>query len=381
MIRRRHHADAEAFEKAWAGRATRNAEIADLVACAEQLCRTAVVEPSDEFRTSLRVQLMTEAATVLAPTRVAPTRVAPIRAAPIRAALSRPRRSPVHTPSLAIRRRLAGATAALVGAAGFVGMVGASAQALPGEMLYPVKRGVESVELAFHKDDLTRGEFRLTHASERLAEARRLTDGGSPQSQDQVAGVLDDFADQAKDGSGALFRAYGQNGSERFITVVNDFSAAAAADLALLSGQVPSDADDSFQAAADTVSQIVTKASTLCTSCGAADVTGLAGAITSLPEGSPASEATSGAAEPATTSSSSDDPASVSDPASPKLTVPELPIIQTPTQTSPTQTSPTQEAPQRKDISDPAVGALLGDEEQPGLVGDLVDGLLGAGQN
>jgi hypothetical protein len=251
-----------------------------------------------------------------------------------------------------------------VGAAGFVGMVGASAEALPGEMLYPVKRGVENVELAFHNDDFSRGQYRLTQASERLAEARRLTDGGSPQSRDQVAGVLDTFASQAKDGSSALFRAYGQSGSTEPITVVNDFSAAAAADLAILSGRVPGNAGDSFQRAADTISQLVTKASTLCDTCSTADVPGLTGAVSSLnPEASTQPTPAPAAAK--------EDAASVTDPDSdsaPKVTVPDLPLVKSPAPT----TSSTKE-PSLRDVTDP----IIGDEEDPGLIDGLVDGLLG----
>ena len=125
-MNRRQRNDAQAFDQTWnararISRADLDDEIARLVACAEQLCEAAVAEPSPEFRSSLRVQLMTEAATVLAPARPNTTRPGVHR--------------PVRTPSFAIRRRLAGATAALVTAGGFVGMVGASAEALPGEML------------------------------------------------------------------------------------------------------------------------------------------------------------------------------------------------------------------------------------------------------
>ena len=278
-MNRRLRDEAQAFNQAWDSRARTprsgwDAEIVDLVACAEQICEAAVAEPSFEFRDALRTQLMTEAATVLTPVAASP--------------------HTHRTPSFALRRRLATATAALVTAGGFVGMVGASAEALPGEMLYPVKRGVENIELAFHKDDVSRGQYRLTQASERLAEARRLTDDSSPQSQEHVAGALDDFAEQAKAGSGALFRSYGQSGSTQSITAVNDFSAAAAADLAQLSGKVPSNADPSFQVAASTVSELVSKASNLCTTCGTANVAGLINAVSSL-GGSSADTGTSSA--------------------------------------------------------------------------------------
>ena len=320
-MNRRQRNDVQAFEEAWNARARMpraelDDEIARLVACAEQFCEAAVAEPTPEFRSSLRVQLMAEASTVLAPE------------AP-RAARPRVHR-PVHTPSYAIRRRLAGATAALVTAGGFVGMVGASAEALPGEMLYPVKRGVENVELAFHKDDVTRGQYRLNQASERLAEARRLTDDNSPQSREHVAGALDDFAAQAKDGSGALFRSYGQSGSTQSITAVNDFSAAAAADLAQLSGRVPSDAAQSFETAAITVSELVSKASSLCTSCNAADVTQLVDAVASLGGRAPSSEPSAGSTA-AQDDIANDLPVDESQLPTPKITIPSLPNVENPT--------------------------------------------------
>lgn len=363
-MNRRQRNDAQAFEAAWTARervqrAELDDEIAHLVACAEQLCEAAVAEPSPEFRSALRVQLMTEASTVLAP-------------ADPHTARPRAHRPPVHTPSLAIRRRLAGATAALVTAGGFIGMVGASAEALPGEMLYPVKRGVENVELAFHKDDADRGQYRLTQASERLAEARRLSDDNSPQSREHVAGALDDFTAQAKDGSGALFRSYGQSGSEQPITVVNDFSAAAAADLAQLSGKVPSDADESYQAAATTVSELVRQASNLCASCNTADVASLIDAVSSLGGSAPSSDAAAGP------TSAQDDPSTdvpVDKSLLPKITIPRLP-----TSESPTTAAPSTEAPAVKKVTDPLVGTLLGDDQQDGVVPKLLDNFLNPGK-
>ncbi len=351
-MNRRLRDEAQAFNQAWDSRARTphsgwDAEIVDLVACAEQICEAAVAEPSFEFRDALRTQLMTEAATVLTPVAASP--------------------HTHRTPSFALRRRLATATAALVTAGGFVGMVGASAEALPGEMLYPVKRGVENIELAFHKDDVSRGQYRLTQASERLAEARRLTDDSSPQSQEHVAGALDDFAEQAKAGSGALFQSYGRSGSTQSITAVNDFSAAAAADLAQLSGRVPSNADPSFQVAASTVSELVSKASNLCTTCGTANVAGLINAVSSL-GGSSADTGTSSA--PAGSADATPEaPVDQSVlPDVPKITAEDLTSGQ-----SPSPTTSTQSTPKVKKLTDPLVGALLGNEEKPGVVPKLVD--------
>ena len=363
-MNRRLRDEAQAFDDAWEARArTHRApwddDVAHLVAYAEQLCEAAVVEPSAEFRSALRTQLMTEASTVLAPAGTRPVRT---------------HRPPLRTPSFGFRRRLAGATAALVTAGGFVGLVGASAEALPGDMLYPVKRGVENVELAFHKDDPARGEYRLAQASERLAEARRLTDDGSPRSSEHVAGALDDFATQAKDGSGALFRSYGQSGSQQSITQVNDFSAAAAADLAQISGKVPIGADQSFQVAATTVSELVIKASRLCAACGTADVSSLTGAVTSLTGSSTQNETTGQSVDPFELEDGAGAPYVPIEESllpTPTITIPDLPITQ-----SPTTSSGDGDQPKVKTLTDPVVGALLGDDEQEGVVPKLLDGLL-----
>lgn len=370
-MNRRLRDEAQAFDEAWANRARVrpeqwNDEVAGLVACAEQLCEAAVAEPTPEFRSALRTQLMAEASTVLAPT---PASTASTRTAPVRA----PRRTTSH----GFRRRLAGLTAALVSSAGFVGLVGASAEALPGEMLYPVKRSVENVELAFHKDDVDRGEFRLEQASERLAEARRLTEEGSPKDREHIAPVLSEFAEQAKDGSGALFRAYGHDGSEESITVINDFSASAAVDLAQLSGKVPGDADRAFQVAATTVSQLVTKASTLCGTCGSADVTGLVDAVSSL-TGAPAPQATDPIEKPDVTPDDIDTSIQVpgddsTKPLLPSVKVPSL----APSPSSGPTSSPTKSPTKVKQLTDPVVGGLLGDKEDPGLVDGLLRNLLG----
>lgn len=359
-MNRREHDDSQAFEEAWSGRASKSssgwdAELADLVSTAEHLCRAAVVEPSDAFRTSLRVQLMTEAETVLTPGAV-------------RTRKPLTRRIPLLRPSYAVRRRLAGATAAFVGAAGFVGLVGTSAQALPGDMLYPVKRGVENVELAFHQDDLSHGQFRLNQASERLAEAGRLTEENSPQTQSHVAETLDDFAVQAQDGSQSLFRSYGEDRSAQSVTVVNDFSAAAAANLAQLAGRLPSNADDSFQNAAGVVSELVTTASTLCSSCDTADVAGLIDAVSLLGDVS----TTTAQTEPTAAPSEIVGDAPTAGAKDPVITVPKLPIIQ-----SPAGSAPTANPPKVKAITDPAVGALLGDDDHEGIVPKLLNGLLG----
>ena len=349
MIGRRFHDDAQSFEEAWSGRAPRDEHIADLVRFAESLCEAAVAEPSPMFRESLRTQLMTEAETVLVPM--------PAKSSPAPARETRP-----------VRRRVASLTAAMVASAGVVGIVASSASAVPGEMLYPVKRSVESVELALHRDDASRGSFQLRQASERLAEARELSSKGA--SEQLIAETLEDFASQAESGSTALFNDYTGNGEKKSIRTVNDFAIEATADLSALSSQLPPGADDSFDAATATISDLATQASSLCVTCTTGDLQQLVSSIDGLSV-TPKSNSGSGSTDDKSGSSSDSD--SKSDPTPTKPAPTEKPIVALPLPTP----SPTTKSPSLSDITDPVLGAVLGDENQEGLIPGLLNGLLG----
>ncbi len=72
-------------------------------------------------------------------------------------------------------------------------VVTASAQALPNDALYPVKRTIEQARLALAADNVHSGDLRLTFAAERLEEVKRLIDMGRGA---DVAVAVDDFATQ-----------------------------------------------------------------------------------------------------------------------------------------------------------------------------------------
>lgn len=338
MIRRRVD-DAQAFEDALSGRTPRTAQITELVEFAERLCEAAVIEPSPEFRGTLRTLLMTEAETALVPV-VKTSR--PVTLAPA------PR---THT----VRRRVAGLTAAVLASVGTVGLVSSSASAVPGEMLYPVKRSVESVELALHRGDASRGSFQLAQASERLAEARKLADDPSANNADLVAAALDDFTSQAKSGSTSLFNAYSDNGKQNSIRTVNDFAASATAELATLSSMLPDSANGSFDSATQAISKLATRASTLCSACSMTDVQSLVNAVTGLSK------------DPSNTSKPSTQPSSTSTSATTPAPT-QKPVIALP--------SPTTAPTTLGGVTDPLLGALLGDDNQQGLVPGLLNGLL-----
>lgn len=347
MIGRRFHDDAQSFEEAWSGRAPRDEHIADLVRFAEGLCEAAVAEPTPMFRESLRARLMTEADKVLVPM--------PAKVHPVPARQTRP-----------VRRRVAGLTAAMVASAGVVGIVSSSASAVPGEMLYPVKRSVESVELALHRDDASRGSFQLRQASERLAEARELSaDGGS---ETLIAETLEDFATQAESGSTALFSDYTDNGQTKSIRAVNDFAVEATATLSALSSQLPPGADDSFDAATAAISDLATQASSLCSVCTTGDLQKLVASVRGLsvtPQSNTEQSRTNSTsdAQPDTASKPTDAPTT----AAPT----QKPIVAVPTPSTTTKT------PSLSDVTDPVLGAVLGDDNQEGLIPGLLNGLLG----
>jgi hypothetical protein len=360
MIGRRSHDEAQSFDDALSGRAPHDEHVADLVRFAESLCEAAVVEPSAAFRLSLRSQLMTEAATVLVPAPPAP---------------AAPRVIKTAAPARPVRRRVATVTAALVASAGAAGIVASSASAVPGEMLYPVKRSVESVELQLHRDDASRGAFQLAQASERLAEARSLSADG--QRSDLIAETLDDFAAAAADGSGKLFTAFNDSGEESRIRKVNDFAATSTVGLSALSSQLPDGVADSFAAATAAVTNLANEATTLCASCEPADVDALVASAKELaedvetPEAKPPATAnvvpraqpTPAATAPSTTAPKTSNPR--------PATVATTPAPSTAAPTTPAKT------PSLTTITDPLLGGLLGDDTQPGLIPGLLGGLLG----
>ena len=82
-------------------------------------------------------------------------------------------RVPLVTKGLA-----AGGLTVGVAAGAFGGVAAASSDALPGDSLYGLKRGMEDLKLGLADGDADRGELYLDQASTRLSEARRLMERG-----------------------------------------------------------------------------------------------------------------------------------------------------------------------------------------------------------
>lgn len=339
--------DAEAFADALEGRVPTGGDVQQLVRLAESLCEAAV-DPSPDFVLSLRADLMADASSVLV---VAPKT--------LRTATTRPVPHPV-------RKRLAAVTAGLLATAGIVGIVSSSAQALPGEMLYPVKRGVESIELALHRSDASRGSFQLSQATERLAEAGSLTKNGDTRTDQLVVKSLTEFADQASVGSEALFSDYADSGSNASVDKVTKFATISSAVLASLSGRLSPNAADVFKVAASTVTDLASQATTLCAACNSAELTSLA-STNKAGTSKPVTTDTVSKGTVSTDKGSTGKGSASATPGTSGLTSSLPPIVALPASPTPDTIGAG---------TDPLTGTLTGGDDQGGLVSGLLGNVL-----
>jgi hypothetical protein len=106
-----------------------------------------------------------------------------------------------------------------VAASALGGVAAASSEALPGDSLYGVKRGMEDLRLDFADDDRARGQVHLDRAATRLREARRLLErarGGAELDDESLAEVrraLAGVRNDATEGHHLLSAAYERDGS------------------------------------------------------------------------------------------------------------------------------------------------------------------------
>ncbi|MEV4614108.1 DUF5667 domain-containing protein [Kitasatospora sp. NPDC049258] len=117
-------------------------------------------------------------------------------------------------------RRLAiGGLVAGVAVGSFAGAAAASTNALPGDTLYGMKRGLEGLQLDWADSDSERGALLLEQASTRLDEAQSLLQRAgsanalSPDTVEQVRRALDDMHTEAVRGRDLLRAVYRSNGS------------------------------------------------------------------------------------------------------------------------------------------------------------------------
>lgn len=222
--------------------------LADALAVVGQLREVAPVEPRAEFSAALRAELMAAADTLLLPSADTQRLTLP------------PRRT-------ARDRRIA----AFVGACAVVGastsLAVAAQSALPGEMLYPLKRVLEDAEAGAQLSDEARGTTLLDSATDRLAEVSALLRTGDLREGPVVADTLVDFSDQALEASELLLADYAETGDEGSVEELLTFTSSSMGTLAQLETLLPEEALDELQYAAEVLAEIDAAAARACPSC------------------------------------------------------------------------------------------------------------------
>jgi Domain of unknown function (DUF5667) len=204
--------------------------------------------PRADFARELRVRLMAEAGDVLAP------------GAPL---LLTPRTGAGR------ERRLVAAASVVVVLGGSAGMAAASQGALPGDVLYPVKRGIERAEAGLSVSPAGKGRDLIHQAGSRLIEVRGLLADDRVDSTPRVPGALEDFIAQAEQGSDLLMSAFQETRDPAAIEDVRGFTADSIGMLQELSEQAPESARPGLAQAALVLRDIDARAAGLCSTCAA----------------------------------------------------------------------------------------------------------------
>jgi hypothetical protein len=254
--RRAEEFDALLSAPALVREATQYAELLALVGSMRSL--PAVAARAD-FVSDLRSRLVVEAAR---------------QARPVVDDRTRHPRTPKPRPG-ARERRLATVLGgfAIVAASG--SMAVASQGALPGDVLYPVKRAIENAETNLQSDDAAKAQTLFGHAEQRLQEAEQLTSQGADAA--VVAETLQDFSEQSNQAAELALDDYASTGDQDAIGDLRTFASRSMTDLTALGDVVPSDARAALITAAQTVANADMAAFQVCPTCGD-------GGVTELPE-------------------------------------------------------------------------------------------------
>ena len=223
---------------------------ADVLSLVKQLRALEPPAPRPDFTVALREQLMEAADTLLLP---APGADAERLTLP-------PRRT-------ARDRRIAAAVGAvaIIGASTSVAV--AAQSALPGEMLYPIKRLLETAETGAQLSDSGKGSSLLGNAADRLAEVTALSRTSDLDEADTIATTLTTFSEQSLEASDFLLDDYAAGGDRSSVEALNQFTVSSMKTLAQLEAVLPPGARDELQEAAQVLVEIDSAASAACPVC------------------------------------------------------------------------------------------------------------------
>jgi uncharacterized membrane protein YgcG len=169
-------------------------------------------------------------------------------------------------PRSRLSRRLAvGGLTMGVAAGAFGGVAAASTNALPGDSLYGLKRGMEDLKLDMAGSDASRGGVYLDMAATRMQEARRLMDRGrggqlDSESVGEVRRALSGMHQEASEGHRLLTEAYQKDGSLQPMELLNSFAETHRQSWADLRGKLPrqlTDVSDQVSSIFDAIDQEV----------------------------------------------------------------------------------------------------------------------------
>ncbi|GHC65817.1 DUF5667 domain-containing protein [Streptomyces cinnamoneus] len=144
-----------------------------------------------------------------------------------------------------------------VAAGAFGGVAAASSNALPGDTLYGLKRGMEDLRLGMADGDSTRGGLFLDQATTRLQEARRLMERGRSGELDQeslaeIRRTLSGARHDAAEGHRLLHGVYQRDGSLGAIERLSTFASSQGEGWSRLRDRLP----DQLTDVADDVSSV-----------------------------------------------------------------------------------------------------------------------------
>ena len=217
--------------------------------------------PGEAFSLDLRERLVTEAATVLVAQRVE------TGSRTVAAADDPTTRGSTPRGWARGRRRFATATATVaILMGGTAGMASAAQESLPGQALYPVKRGLEKAAVTFSGSPVDRGRELLTQASGRLDEVQGLMDAGAAE-RTQIPGTLDTFNEQAREGAELLMSSYESTDDETAMVTLRNFTASSMDTIEDLASEAPDQALTGLDDAAVLMQEVDTAADEVCPGC------------------------------------------------------------------------------------------------------------------
>lgn len=244
--------DALVSGAAEAAPAGRHAELLDVVGA---LRSVAPVQARPDFVSSLRSQLMEAAAVELTP----------VTSAAVVDRLTVPQRRTARD------RRLAAAIGGLAIVGASTSMAVAAQSALPGDMLYPLKRVIENAHTTVSLGEDHKGTTLLHNAAGRLEEVDALARTREADA-DAISATLEDFSDQASQASDLLLATYAEGGDPSSVLELRSFAATSLSMLDQLASEIPDGARPALVDAANVLAGIDAAAHRACPTCDGAGI-------------------------------------------------------------------------------------------------------------